>query len=66
MADKKRGWRNPPKYIEPTTTGKCPYCKKEFNSLEKHIHDRHKSEKDYETTLSNIRSKGFDKKYPRD
>ena len=45
MVKSKRGWHNPAKYIEPTTEGHCPYCNKPVNSLENHIHDKHKGEK---------------------
>jgi len=45
MSNKKKGWRNQPKYIEPTTKGNCPYCHKPVKSLEHHIHDKHKGEK---------------------
>jgi hypothetical protein len=45
MVKSKRGWHNPPKWVEPTTKGKCPYCKKRVESLEKHIHDEHIHEK---------------------
>ena len=45
MATPKREWHNPPKYVEPTTEGKCPYCSKHVKSLENHINDKHKGEK---------------------
>ncbi len=45
MVKKKRDWHNQPKYIKPTTEGKCPYCKNFVKSLEAHIHDAHKGEK---------------------
>ena len=45
MAKAKRGWRNPPKYIEKPEEGKCPYCNKHIKSLKDHIHDKHKLEK---------------------
>ena len=45
MVESKRDWRNPPKYIKPTTEGHCPYCHKAVKSLEHHIHDKHKGEK---------------------
>ena len=45
MVKSKRGWNNPPKYVEPTTEGHCPYCHKQVKSLEHHIHDKHKGEK---------------------
>ncbi|MBU2561926.1 MAG: hypothetical protein KKD17_06530 [Nanoarchaeota archaeon] len=45
MVKSERGWHNPPKYVKPTTEGKCPYCKKHVKALEKHIHDKHKGEK---------------------
>jgi len=41
----KRDWHNPPKYIEPTTKGRCPYCHKQVKSLEHHIDDKHKGKK---------------------
>jgi len=34
-----------PKYITPTTEGKCPYCRKHVKSLEAHIKDKHMREK---------------------
>ncbi len=45
MIKSKRGWHTQPKYVNPTTEGKCPYCKKYVKSLEDHIHDKHKEEK---------------------
>ena len=45
MATPKREWHNPPKYVEPTTEGKCPYCHRHVQSLEAHINDKHKGEK---------------------
>ena len=45
MVKAKRGWRNPARFIEPTTEGRCPYCHKQVRSLEHHIHDKHKREK---------------------
>jgi len=45
MVKAKRGWHNPPKQAEIHEEGKCPYCHKHVNSLEAHIHDRHKLEK---------------------
>jgi len=42
MVKSKRGWHNPPKYVEPKTPGKCPYCHKHVQSLEHHINDKHK------------------------
>ena len=45
MVKAKRWWHNPIKHIDPTTEGKCPYCEKYVESLEDHIHDKHKGEK---------------------
>ena len=41
----KRGWKNPAKYIEKTTVGRCPYCRKPTKSLEDHIRKKHLGEK---------------------
>lgn len=30
-----------PKQIPPHTAGSCPYCHKDVNSIEAHIHDKH-------------------------
>ncbi|MBW2967830.1 hypothetical protein KY362_05070 [Candidatus Woesearchaeota archaeon] len=45
MVKSKRGWHNPPKWVDPSTEGKCPYCKRPVKNIEKHIHDRHIDEK---------------------
>ena len=45
MVKVRRRWHNPAKHIDPTTEGKCPYCKKHVQALEDHIHDKHKGEK---------------------
>ena len=34
-----------PRYVKPTTEGKCPYCHNQVKSLENHIHDEHKGKK---------------------
>lgn len=48
----KIAWHRPPPYTEhlpkqvpPSTEGKCPYCHKQVQSLELHIHDKHLREK---------------------
>lgn len=45
MVKAKREWHNPAKQIAPKTEGKCPYCKKNVQSLEKHVKSKHKGEK---------------------
>ena len=40
-----RGWHNPAKEITKKTKGKCPYCGREVNSLENHIHDMNMNER---------------------
>ncbi|MBI4149034.1 hypothetical protein HY491_01170 [Candidatus Woesearchaeota archaeon] len=45
MAKSKRARRHSPKYVEPTTKGRCPYCHKPVQSIEHHIHDKHIGEK---------------------
>ena len=40
-----RDWHNQPKFIKPTTEGKCPYCGNHVKALESHIKDKHKNEK---------------------
>lgn len=45
MSMKKRGWANPPKEVEPTTEGQCPYCHKHVKALEAHIEAKHKGQK---------------------
>jgi hypothetical protein len=37
--------KHQPKYVAPTTEGKCPFCKKNVKALENHIHDKHKGQK---------------------
>ncbi|HLD06114.1 MAG TPA: hypothetical protein VJC16_01090 [Candidatus Nanoarchaeia archaeon] len=45
MASPRRTRRNSPKYIRPTTKGRCPYCHKPVQSVEHHVHDKHIQEK---------------------
>ena len=45
MAKANRGWHNPAKQMEAHKEGKCPYCKKHVKSLNDHIHDKHRTEK---------------------
>jgi len=33
------------KFVDPSTEGKCPYCKKHVKSLEAHVKAKHKGEK---------------------
>jgi len=44
MVVSRRGWHNPPKYVEPTTEGVCPFCRKHVQALEAHIKSKHKGE----------------------
>ncbi|MBI2134420.1 hypothetical protein HYU09_00375 [Candidatus Woesearchaeota archaeon] len=45
MIRAKRGWHNPAKLNDPSTEGKCPYCRKYVKSLEAHFRSKHKNEK---------------------
>ena len=40
-----RGIYLPAKYVQPSTEGKCPYCKKHMEGLEAHIKAKHRGEK---------------------
>ena len=51
MTNRRKGWHNPKKDLEGTTSGKCPYCNKHVESLEHHIHDKHKGEKGSKESL---------------
>jgi len=44
MSTAKRGWRNPAKHPERATKGKCPVCGKNVDNIERHTHDKHKSQ----------------------
>lgn len=55
MPKTKREWHNPAKYVEGTTEGKCPYCKKTVKSLENHIHDHHKGRKGAKEKIRELR-----------
>jgi len=43
MPKRKQRW--PPKYIEPSTEGRCPYCHACVKNLEAHKRAKHRNEK---------------------
>ncbi|HIH66542.1 MAG TPA: hypothetical protein HA282_05015 [Nanoarchaeota archaeon] len=42
---RERGIFLPAKYVQPSTGGKCPYCKKYVEGLEAHTKAKHRGEK---------------------
>ena len=44
MSKKYKKRRDLPKYIEPSTEGKCPYCHKRVENIESHKKTKHKEE----------------------
>ncbi|MBI1970325.1 hypothetical protein HYS47_01115 [Candidatus Woesearchaeota archaeon] len=40
-----KNWHEQPKYVKPTTEGKCKFCHKHVKALEQHMHDKHKGKK---------------------